>query len=227
MKSLHIYHTINTLFIRFFRHLRFLLIDLLNYNSFMKKNLFPIILAFLILNNCGLYKRSDVKDNPVNVEERVARNIEEGRGIRFGNIGSANSGGVFDFASSNEMWRASIEILDFVSFTNASYSGGLIITDWFSNDKSKNNKEIKITVRFLSNEIRPDGLKVSIHERICDENKSNCKISKKSTNLSNEIKLAILKKAAVIQKKDTVKNKKKNKKKRIRKEKKGINKKKN
>ena len=71
-------------------------------------------------------------------------------------------GGVFDFASSNELWRASIEVLDFVSFTNASYSGGILITDWFSGNtesNENNQREIKITVRFLSNEIRADGIK--------------------------------------------------------------------
>ena len=166
------------------------------------------LLLFLILSfslsGCGLYKRSDIKDNPGNVEERVKKNIEEGRGIRFGNLGSGASGGTFDFASSNEMWRASIEILDFVSFTNASYSGGIIITDWFSNNKDKadNKKEIKITVRFLSNEIRAEGIEVTIHERMCEQNNTNCKITKKKSKLESEIKIAILKKAARIQIKD-------------------------
>ena len=157
------------------------------------------------MSNCGIYKRSDIKDNPVNVDDRVQRNIEEGRGVRFGNLGSAGSGGVFDFASSNEMWRASNEILDFVSFTNASYSGGIIITDWFSAKKDQNTnlkKEIKITVRFLSNEIRAEGIKVTIHERICEKNNTNCKIIKKKSKLESEIKIAILKKAALIQKED-------------------------
>ena len=199
-----------------------MLIYLLNYKCLMIKKLFPTILLLAFLTSCGLYKRADIKDVPVNVEERVKRNIEEGRGIRFGNLGSGASGGVFDFASSNEMWRASIEILDFVSFTNASYSGGIIITDWFSNNE-ENNKEIKITVRFLSNEIRPDGLDVSIHQRICDNAKTNCKITKISSRLNSEIKLAILKQAALIEKEDRKSFKKKGKKKRIRPEKKGIN----
>ena len=104
------------------------------------------------------------------------------------------------------MWRASIEILDFVSFTNASYSGGIIITDWFSNNKDK--KEIKITVRFLSNEIRAEGIDVTIHERICEQNNTNCKITKKKSKLESEIKIAILKKAARLQIEDKKKFKK-------------------
>ena len=166
----------------------------------MKKLTLLLITTAFILTNCGIYKRSDVKDNPVNVNERVQKNIEEGRGIRFGKGGQ--SGGTFDFASSNELWRASIEILDFVPFTNASYSGGIIITDWFSgNSKVENEKRmLKITVRFLTNEIRADALKINIHEKICKLNTVNdCNVNKISSNLENEIKLAILKKAALLQ----------------------------
>ena len=174
-----------------------------------KKILLLFLILSLSLSSCGIYKRSDIKDNPGNVEERVQRNIEEGRGVRFGSLGS-NSGGTFDFASSNEMWRASIEILDFVSFTNASYSGGIIITDWFSSNKDKtgNKKEIKITVRFLSNEIRAEGIEIIIHERICEQNNTNCKITKKKSKLESEIKIAILKKAARLQIEDRKKYKK-------------------
>ena len=168
----------------------------------MKKLTLLLITTAFILTNCGFYKRSDVKDNPVNVKERVQKNIEEGRGIRFGKMGFG-SGGTFDFASSNELWRASIEILDFVPFTNASYSGGIIITDWFSgNSKVENEKRmLKITVRFLTNEIRADALKINIHEKICKLNTVNdCNVNKISSNLENEIKLAILKKAALLEK---------------------------
>ena len=166
----------------------------------MKKLTLLLITTAFILTSCGYYKRSDVKDNPVNVKERVQKNIEEGRGIRFGK--GSGSGGTFDFASSNELWRASIEILDFVPFTNASYSGGIIITDWFSgNSKVEGEKrELKITVRFLTNEIRADALKINIHEKICKLNTINdCNVNKISSNLENEIKLAILKKAALLQ----------------------------
>ncbi len=137
------------------------------------------------------------KDVPIDVTERVEKNIEEGRGISFG--GSKKQGGIFDFASSNEMWRASIEVLDFVSFTNASYSGGIIITDWFSGSSSDSNlRELKITVRFLSNEIRADGLKIIIHEKICNSTDTkDCQIQKIDSEINNQIKLAILKKASI------------------------------
>ena len=177
----------------------------------MKKFTLLLITAAFFFTSCGIYKRSDVKDNPVNVNERVAKNIEEGRGIRFGK--GSSQGGVFDFASSNELWRASIDILDFVPFTNVSYSGGIIITDWFSgNSKVENEKrELKITVRFLTNEIRSDALDIRIHERLCNlDSIYDCNTNKITSNLENEIKLTILKKAAILEKqslKKTVKRK--------------------
>ena len=157
-----------------------------------------ILTVSFFLSNCGkdFFKRSDVKDNPVNVNERVAKNIEEGRGIRFGLGG--NKGGTFDFASANELWRASVDTLDFVPLVNASYSGGIIITDWF-NGGENTNRELKITIRFLTNEIRSDALKVTVHEKICSGN-NICKTSLIDSKISSEIQLAILKRAALLEK---------------------------
>ena len=166
----------------------------------IKDKLISVLISLMIisiLSSCGIYRRADVKDVPVNVEERAKRNVQEGRGIRFG---GPKKGGDFDFASSNNLWRASVEILDFVPLTNASYSGGIIITDWFSSKKQEtnNSRELKITVRFLSNEIRADAVDVTIFEKICSMN--NCKTNKVKSKLEKELKLAILKKATLFEK---------------------------
>ena len=158
------------------------------------------IFTLSLLNSCGLYKRSDIKDNPVNVDERVKRNIQEGRGIRFGK--GATRGGDFDFASSNPLWRGAIDVMDFVPLTNASYSGGIIITEWFSSENnSQNNRELKITIQFMTNEIRADAIKVLVFEKSCDQT-NNCKTKKIKSKLEGELKLAILKKAALFEKDD-------------------------
>ena len=159
-----------------------------------------IIFTLFFLNSCGLYKRSDIKDNPVNVNERVKKNIQEGRGFRFGK--GATRGGDFDFASSNPLWRSAVGVLDFVPLTNASYSGGIIITEWFSseNNTESTTRELKITVRFMSNEIRADAIKVIIFEKSCMQN--NCKTKKIKSKLEGELKLAILKKAALFEKEE-------------------------
>ena len=174
---------------------------------FMKKISLIIVILSLFLTSCGIYKYSPVKEEDYDVEKRVKRNIEEGKCISFGKI--RNKGGTFDFASSNELWRASIETLDFVTFANASYSGGILITDWFnssSEEDIKNNRALKITIRFLSNEIRADGLIIIIHERICpNSNATSCSITKIKSNIESEIKLAILKRATELKKKtDTI-----------------------
>ncbi len=167
-------------------------------NRFKFLNVFVVLTILVSLNSCGIYKKTDVKDNPVNVDERVRKNIKEGRGIRFGR--GATRGGDFDFASSNPLWRASIEIFDFVPLTNASYSGGIIITDWFSaeNQNSNDTRDLKITVKFLTNEIRADAVDVTIFEKTCKS--EDCSTKKIKSKLEKEIKLAILKKATLMEK---------------------------
>ena len=177
-----------------------------------------LFLLLFLLNSCEAfkYKRSDVKNNPVEAEKRVEKNIAEGKGLRFGKFGG-KQGGVFDFASSNELWRASVEILDFVPLTNASYSGGIIITDWFNGGAEDNNRNLKITVKFLSNEVRSDAIKVDVHERICNS-QNNCTTNLIKSKVSNEIKVAILKKAASLKKDGIDETAKHNKKQRVNKE---------
>ena len=168
--------------------------------------LFKKILLFLIItvlfSGCGGFKRSDVKDNPINDADKRKKNIEEGRGITIGK-GFNKNNGAFNFATSNEMWRASLEILDFVPLATVDYSGGVIITDWYSDDLNS-DETIKIIVNFLSNEIRADGLKIKLYKKKCNQNQS-CKTQLLSSNINKEIKLAILKKAAQIKAQDTKK----------------------
>ena len=164
------------------------------------KIIFLIILILFFLNSCGPFKpkKTDLRKIPGDPKDKRAKNIQEGRAFRLMGIGDKlKSGGNFQFASSNEMWRASLELLEFTPLSNVDYSGGVIITDWFSENSEQD--PIKITVRFLSNEIRADGLKVIIYKKICKKNdKTNCQTIQDDTTLGQEIKLAILKKAISI-----------------------------
>ena len=155
------------------------------------------MMSFLVLASCGIYKKTDARKVPVSGMERAQKNIEEGRGFRLLDPRRNRGSGEFKFASSNPMWRASVKLLDFTPFSNVDYSGGIIITDWFSNDETNSNESIKITVKFLSNEIRADGLDVLIYKKTCNTN-NNCNVSKVTTDLSQEIKIAILKEATII-----------------------------
>jgi len=163
------------------------------FHSKLKFKISIFVLISFILSSCGIYRPVDARKIPPNVNDRIEKNIQEGRGYRL--FSTKTRGGTFDFATSNEMWRASLELLDFTPLSNVDYSGGIIITDWFADDNSSGNEQIKITVKFLSNEIRADGLDVIIHKKICNtENK--CNTIKFESAIENEIKLAILKKAS-------------------------------
>lgn len=165
---------------------------LINFNNTRLVMVFLILL--LGLNSCGLYKKTDARKIPTNANDRIKKNIEEGRGFRLGNLGK-KSGGDFQFASSNPLWRATLEKLNFAPLNNVDYAGGIIVTDWFSDGDS--DEQIKITVRFLTNEIRSDALNVIIHKKVCN-NKNNCKVNAIESSLNGEIRFAILKKAAQI-----------------------------
>jgi len=170
----------------------------------MMKFIKIILFTTLLLNilGCGLYKPVDARKTSPKASDRAEKNIQEGRGYKLFK-GDKNKGGVFEFASSNAMWRASIKLLEFTPLSNVDYSGGIIITDWFSGEK-KENVYTKITVKFLSNEVRADGINIIVYKKVCDE-LNKCKTSKVESPLADEIKLAILKEAALIEKNELTK----------------------
>ena len=176
----------------------------------MQKNIFYIsaAIAFLVsLNSCGIWDPADARKVSPNAQERVKKNLEEGKGITMGGALGGGSKTNYQFASSNPMWRATLEILDFLPLSNVNYSGGIIITDWY-NEGTASDESIKITVRFLSNEIRADGIKVIVHKKKCNI-KQYCTVKKISSALEYELQVAILKKAAIFEKEYRRKTRKK------------------
>ena len=168
-----------------------------------------LLLQLIIsLNSCGpfAYKKVDARKVSWDPEERVKKNIEEGRGFKLFDS-ERKLGTTYEFASSNELWRATLDTIDFMPLTTANYSGGIIVTDWYS-DNQNLNENIKITVRFLTNEIRSDALDLKIFYRKCDSS-NKCKIIEKDGNLSKELKKEILKKAVTYQQQAKVKKDKK------------------
>ena len=162
---------------------------------------FLLFLTFAsILSSCGIYRSAPVSEVPINEKEKRKKNIEEGRGITVFGGESNKGGGNFVFASSNPMWRATLDILDFTPLSNVDYGGGIIITDWYS-DESNLNESLKVSVQFLANEIRADGIEIKIFKKKCNQSQA-CKVVQVNSDLNQEIKLAILNKAAKIQKGD-------------------------
>tara|TARA_B110000008_G_scaffold152002_1_gene153265 strand:+ start:51 stop:575 length:525 start_codon:yes stop_codon:yes gene_type:complete len=161
--------------------------------KFINLSFFLLFLPFLIIS-CG--KGVDARKYPPNPKDRVKKNMDEGRGFRLMDaakkrVGSTN----YEFASSNELWRASLDTIDFMPLSSVNYSGGLIITDWYSNDQDS-NENIKISIRFLTNEIRSDALDIKVFKKICKTN-LNCKTSEGYDELVTELKRKILKTAKI------------------------------
>ena len=172
------------------------------------KNFIIFFLILFSLSSCakeGFFKTGDARKNPPDPRLRVKKNLEEGKGFRLSNTMMGNRGGTnFEFASSNGLWRASLDVLDFMPLTSANYSGGIIITDWYS-EQGNTEESIKITIRFLSNEVRSDAIDVDIFYKKCIA-ANNCKINKQDGQLKKEITKQILAKAAIYQKQSKDKN---------------------
>jgi hypothetical protein len=158
-----------------------------------QKLLFLTLFIFS-LSSCIKLPGGDARKNPPDPKLRVKKNLEEGRGIKF-NTKTLGGAGNFEFASSNELWRASLDAIDFMPLASVNYGGGIIVTDWYSTDQSS-NESIKISIRFLTNEIRSDALDIKVFNKKCLA-QSNCIISEKSGNLVPELKTKILKTAAI------------------------------
>ncbi len=174
--------------------------------QFKTFKILTLLFVFFTLLSCGGFKKVDQRQMPDGAEAKAAKNVKEGKGISIGGA-LKRRGTTYEFSTSNPMWRASLETLDFLPLTTVDYSGGIIITDWYS-DNSGNNESIKISLRFLANEIRSESLKVIVHKKTCLANQ-NCKVSLLSqSKIRNELHSTILRKAALLEKESKKKKKK-------------------
>ena len=163
-----------------------------------------LLLSIFLISNCVKWKPVSSKDVPTNAAERARKNIKEGRGVSVkGLLGGASRGTNYEFSTSNPMWRATLDTLDFIPFSTVDYSGGLVITDWYS-DGADQNQSIKITVRFLSNVIQSNSLKITVHQRTClDQNTCTTKIVQ--SKIEEELQKSIIRTAAILEKKSKAK----------------------
>lgn len=163
-------------------------------------NFIILIITLLFLNACnGKLPGGDARKFPADPKKRVEQNLKEGRGFRLmDSMEGMGKGGNFDFASSNELWRASLDTIDFMPLASVNYSGGIIITDWYTNDENS-NESIKISIRFLTNEIRADALDIKVFNRKCTI-EMKCKITEVAGNIEKELRKKILQTAALYKK---------------------------
>jgi hypothetical protein len=173
--------------------------------SFFKKSRKFLILGLSLfaLVACEGMPGADARKFPPDPKERVKKNLEEGRGFRIGDLGKSK-GGDFMFASANELWRASLDTIDFMPLASVNYSGGIIITDWYSDDNNA-DESVKISIRFLTNEVRTDSLDIKVFYKKCNQ-VTNCAITQRTGTLVAELKKQILTKAAIYKKENKDKN---------------------
>ena len=126
------------------------------------KTLFLAWICLFFLQTCGIYRPVDAKKYPPQPELRVKNNLEEGRGFTLMSGFGKNKGGEFEFANANPLWRAALDTICFMPLLSVDYGGGLIITDWYSGE---NSDSIKLTIQFLSNEIRADAVKIKVFKK--------------------------------------------------------------
>tara|TARA_B100001564_G_C20365312_1_gene545324 strand:+ start:170 stop:712 length:543 start_codon:yes stop_codon:yes gene_type:complete len=175
-------------------------------------NRFTLILFLSIfINSCGgglkLPKAGDARNIPTDGRERARKNIEEGRGVSAGDLFGGKRGTTYEFSTSNPLWRATFDVIDFMPLVTVDYSGGMIITDWYT-DSNTTNDSLKFTIRFLSNQIRADSLKIIIHKKTC-KSQTNCIVTKITSNrLEDTIRADIIKKAALLDAESKKKKKK-------------------
>ena len=157
------------------------------------------ILIFLLVFLASCAKNDPVSNERVDVDtdqrKRIREAADKGGGI-FGSIGKnieTKGKGNVSFGTSNVLWRATLKTLDFLPLINADYSGGIIIYDWYS-EASNSNEQIKVTVKFLSDELRSDSVEISSHKKICDQNQK-CFTKKTDDKFSTSIKENIISEA--------------------------------
>jgi hypothetical protein len=165
-------------------------------------------LAILSIFNCSKSNKDEILEKgPIeqSVNIKTRQFADKGGGI-LGDFNRRSSGNAFEFASSNILWRATLQSLDFLPLLNADYSGGVIIYDWYS--QTNNPKEqIKISVRFLDNELRSESIIVTAHKKICDSS-DKCSNSAIDQKFSNSIKDSIIASARSLKIEESKKEKK-------------------
>ena len=167
-------------------------------SKLFKLHFLMFFIITLFVSGCGGKWGADARKVSPDPKERVKKNLEEGKGFRINDMGKKDKGTTYEFASSNELWRASLDIIDFMPLTTANYNGGIIVTDWYSENQQA-GESIKITIRFLTNEVRSDALLVKVFYKKC-KTVLDCEITETDGKIKEELTKSILKQAAIYKK---------------------------
>jgi hypothetical protein len=115
------------------------------------------MVAALALSACSMFRGDDGPDG----QSRADADRDRGGISIFGGGGGGSSGGDAQLGVNSYLWRASLDTLNFMPLASADPFGGVIITDWYS-DPTTPNERFKATVYILDTRLRADALNVSI-----------------------------------------------------------------
>ena len=157
------------------------------------KNFLIFLFLGILLTNCSAFKADvdPITGKKIRKEPSLKKRAEDGAAEGGGIFNSSNmkGGTTYDFATSNVMWRATLSSLDFLPLQSVNYSGGVVITDWYSNSINS-NESIKIEVRFLSDETSSSSINILSYKKICEN--LNCKTLKMDEKFNKKIKDQIM-----------------------------------
>ena len=168
---------------------------------------FIVLGLFLALTNCAAERDLGTGEKILrepNVFKKIEDNAAQGKGVLKGGIsGVISRDTTYNFGTSNVLWRSTLKTLDFMQFQTVDYYGGVIVTDWHSNDND--NKQIKFTINFLSDKLATESVNVNGFIKECNQNK--CTTTKTGAELNTKIKFEILEYARILSIEDAKKSK--------------------
>jgi len=167
-----------------------------------------LLIIFFFTYNCSSNnKKAEDDKGYIETDARIrAEKAREKGGGLMGIIEGNKAQNTVNFATTNVLWKATLKTLDFLPLITSDYSGGILAFDWYS-ENLNSDEQIKITVKFLSNELRSESIEIVSHKKVCGKINEKCTTSLLSNNFSNEIKVKIITTARLIKIEET-KNKK-------------------
>lgn len=115
------------------------------------------MIAALALSACSMFRGDDSAAR----QSRADDNRDRGGFSIFGGGGGSSRASEAGIGVNSYLWRASLDTLNFMPLASADPFGGVIITDWYS-DPTTPNERFKATVYILDTRLRADALNVSI-----------------------------------------------------------------
>ena len=98
------------------------------------------------------------------VREDVNKSLGRGSGNRVREADLAASK-VTTIGVNSYLWRAALETLSFAPMAQVDSNGGVMVTDWYSNPSSPNER-VKVTATILDRDLRADALRIAASRQV-------------------------------------------------------------